>query len=203
MFRRFYSHFHAPVWASANLGEPSVQHWFQHGRHDRGKHFVEGLFGFGDEEPRTRRGDIKFLLLQLLAEQPSHGYDLIKQMEVRYGGFRRLSPGSVYPTLQLLEDGGYVTSETREGKRVYTVTDEGRQFLAERAQQSPVGAPWDAFKNAADSKPEAFHQLRQSATELAGAVMQVARSGNTDRMQRVRELLERAKRDIYTLLSEE
>jgi DNA-binding PadR family transcriptional regulator len=208
MFRRLHSHFHAPAWATSALEEPFVQHWFQHGRHDRGrhdrdKHLMEELFGFGGDEPRTRRGDIKFLLLELLAAQPSHGYDLIKRMETRYGGFRRLSPGSVYPTLQLLEDGGYVISETTEGKRVYTITDEGRQFLAERAQQAPPGPPWDAFKNAAVNKPEAFHQLRQSATELAGAVMQVARSGNVDRMNRARELLDRTKRELYALLSEE
>lgn len=203
MFRHFRSHFHAPAWAIVDLEEPFVQHRFQHGRHDRGKRFMEDLFGFGGDEPRTRRGDIKFLLLELLAEHPSHGYDLIKQMEARYGGFRRLSPGSVYPTLQLLEDGGYVTSETTEGKRVYTITEEGRQFLAERTQQSPSDSPWDAFRNAAASKPQEFNQLRQSATELAGAVMQVARSGNTDRMSRVRELLDRTKRDIYALLSEE
>ena len=201
---RFRSHFHAPAWAGASPDEPFVRHWFQHGRRAHGKHFIEELFGFGGgDEPRTRRGDIKFLLLELLSEQPSHGYDLIKQIEARYGGFRRLSPGSVYPTLQLLEDGGYVTSEPREGKRVYTITEEGRQFLAERAQQEPSGTPWDAFKNTTGRKPQEFNQLRQAATELAGAVIQVARSGNSDQMNRVRELLERTKRDIYAILAAE
>ena len=200
MFRHFRSHFHTPAWAGASDDESFTRPWFQHGRRDRGKHFMEEMFGFGGEdEPRTRRGDIKFLLLELLAEQPSHGYDLIKRMEARYGGFRRLSPGSVYPTLQLLEDGGYVLSETAEGKRVYTITDAGRQFLAERAQQEPQGVPWDALRN----KPQEFNQLRQAAMALAGAVMQVARSGNADRMNRVKELLERTKREIYAILSEE
>lgn len=200
MFRHFRPHFHTPAWAGASSDEPCVRHWFQHGRRAHGKQFIEGMFGFGDEdEPRTRRGDIKFLLLELLAEQPSHGYDLIKRMETRYGGFRRLSPGSVYPTLQLLEDGGYVTSETTAGKRVYTITDEGRQLLAERTQQEPQGGPWEAFRN----KPQEFNQLRQAAMELAGAVMQVARSGNSDRMNRVKELLDRTKREIYAMLAED
>jgi DNA-binding PadR family transcriptional regulator len=204
MFKHFRSHFSAPAWAGADLDEPFVRHRFQHGKRAHGKRLMEELFGFGGEdEPRTRRGDIKFLLLELLSEQPSHGYDLIKQIEARYGGFRRLSPGSVYPTLQLLEDGGYVTSESRGGKRVYTITDEGRQFLAERAQQEPSGSPWDAFRNAAAGKPQEFNQLRQAATELAGAVFQVARGGNSDRMNRVRELLERTKREIYAILAEE
>jgi DNA-binding PadR family transcriptional regulator len=200
MFRHFHAYFHAPAWAGVGSDEPVVRHCFQHGRRAHGKPFREDMFGFGNEdESRTRRGDIKFLLLELLAEQSGHGYDLIKRMEARYGGFRRLSPGSVYPTLQLLEDGGYVTSETTEGKRVYTITETGRQFLAERTQQVPPGAPWEAFRN----KPQEFNQLRQAAMELAGAVMQVARSGNSDRMNRVKELLERTKREIYAMLAEE
>ncbi|MBW4523096.1 MAG: PadR family transcriptional regulator [Scytolyngbya sp. HA4215-MV1] len=200
MFRHFRAHFHAPAWAGVVADEPFARHCFHQGRHARGKHFMEEMFGLGGEdEIRTRRGDIKFLLLELLAEQPSHGYDLIKRMETRYGGFRRLSPGSVYPTLQLLEDGGYVISETTEGKRVYTITDTGRQFLAERAQQEPQGVSWETFKN----KPQEFNQLRQAAMELAGAVMQVARSGNSDRINRAKELLERTKREIYAILAEE
>lgn len=139
------------------------------------------------------------MLLELLSEQPSHGYDLIKRMETRYGGFRRLSPGSVYPTLQLLEDEGYVISETTAGKRVYSITDPGKQFLAERTAQQPSDRGWDAFKH----KPQEFNQLRQAAMELAGAVMQVGRSGQSERMNRVKELLERTKRETYAMLAEE
>jgi DNA-binding PadR family transcriptional regulator len=202
MFRHFRSYFHTPAWAGAGSDEPLARHHFQHGRHAHGKQFNEEMFGFGGEdEPRARRGDIKFLLLELLSEQPGHGYDLIKRMETRYGGFRRLSPGSVYPTLQLLEDGGYVTSA--EGKRVYTITDEGRQFLAERAQQEPSDGPWSTSRNADAGRPQEFNQLRQAATELAGTVIQVARGGNSDRINRVKELLERTKREIYAILAEE
>jgi DNA-binding PadR family transcriptional regulator len=61
---------------------------------------------------------------------------LIKELEARRGGFRRPSPGSVYPTLQMLEEGGYLTSEEVDGKRVYTITESGRQFLSDRNQQS-------------------------------------------------------------------
>lgn len=200
MFRRSRSHFHTPAWAGASSDEPLIRHRFEHGRRAHGRSFMDELFNFGGEdEPRTRRGDIKFLLLELLSEQPSHGYDLIKRMEARNGGFRRLSPGSVYPTLQLLEDSGYVTSETTGGKRVYTITDEGGQFLAERAQQEPQGGPWERFRN----QPQEANQLRQAATELAGAVIQVARSGNLDRMSRVKELLDRTKREIYAILAED
>src|SRR5688500_6503147 len=84
--------------------------------------FGGGPFGEGGRK-RQKRGDIRVVLLQLIAEQPRHGYELIKLVEERYGGFYRPSPGVIYPTLQLLEDEGHVTSETVEGKRVYTITE--------------------------------------------------------------------------------
>ncbi|MEH2357965.1 PadR family transcriptional regulator [Nostoc sp.] len=211
MFRHFRSRFGAPAWAGVSEEDSLlVRSWFGHGNHHdkhHGRHhdkrFDNEMFGraWGDEH-RTRRGDIKFILLELLSEHPSHGYDLIKEMETRYGGFRRLSPGSVYPTLQLLEEGGYLKSAQEGGKRIYTITDEGKQLLAERAQQEPSDTPWDTFKSFVTGKPQEFIELRNAATELAAAVVQVARSGNMERINRVRELLEQVKREIYAILAE-
>ncbi|MEG4347264.1 PadR family transcriptional regulator [Microcoleus sp. A003_D6] len=211
MFRHF--RFHFPALVSAGVSEEDlslISHWFQHGKehgkhHGKhfGKHFGDEVFGRGwGDEHRTRRGDIKFILLELLSEHPAHGYDLIKKMETHNSGFRRLSPGSVYPTLQMLEDGGYLSSTQEGGKKIYTITDEGRQLLAERAQQETSGSPWDAFKTVMMGKPQEFIELRNVTTELAAAVMQVARSGNVERINRVRELLEQVKRDIYGILAE-
>jgi DNA-binding PadR family transcriptional regulator len=207
MFRHFRSRFGAPAWAGVNEDDSLLfRSWFAHGRHhgrDHDKHFGNEMFGRGwGDEHRTRRGDIKFILLELLSEHPSHGYDLIKEMETRYGGFRRLSPGSVYPTLQLLEEGGYLKSAQEGGKRIYTITDEGRQLLAERTQQETSDTPWDTFKSFVTGKPQEFIELRNAATELAAVVMQVARSGNMERINRVRELLEQVKREIYAILAE-
>jgi DNA-binding PadR family transcriptional regulator len=134
-------------------------------------------------------------LLTLLAEQPQHGYQLIKELENRYGGFYRPSPGSVYPTLQLLEEGGYLTSEQVEGKRVYTITDSGRQLLAER--ENPVD-----LTDRADSQLFLI-ELKDALTELSGVVMLVARSGNLERVSQVRDILNRVKREIYTILAQE
>lgn len=206
MFRHFQSRFPALALIGVSQEDPFVSHCFQHRQHhgrDHGKHLGDEMFsrGWGDEH-RTRRGDIKFLLLELLSEHPSHGYDLIKEMEKRYGGFRRLSPGSVYPTLQMLEEGGYLTSEQESGKRTYTITDQGRQLLAERVQQDTSDTPWDAFKNFVKGKPQELIELRNVATELASVLIQVARSGNVERINRVRELLEQVKREIYSILSE-
>lgn len=159
-------------------------------RHGRGQR--EGSWG---DEQRTPRGDIKYLLLALLAEQPQHGYQLIKELEARQGGFYRPSPGSVYPTLQLLEEGGYLTSEQIEGKRVYTITDSGRELLAERDNAG-------GLRDQVDTQ-QPLIELKNAVMELTAAVMQVARGGNLDRVGRVREILKRAKREIYSILAEE
>ncbi len=216
MFKLFHSHRLALAGADRPLDRQRFFNpWFHRGRgfgggefgggrdrwggHDRGGPFGGG--GWGDER-RTRRGDIKFILLELLAERPRHGYDLIKELELRHGGFRRPSPGSVYPTLQMLEDGGYLTSASEGGKRVYTITDEGRQLLTERTQNTASGSPWEAFSPFGLGKSDDLIALRAVAGELASAVMQVARTGDSERINRVKTLLEQVRREIYTILAE-
>jgi len=83
------------------------------------------------------------------------------------------------------------------------MTEEGAQLLAERKQQTTSGSPWDAFNNLMAGKPQEFMALRKAATDLAVAVMQVARGGNPERMSRVRDRLEQVKREIYAILAEE
>src|SRR6266851_9206197 len=104
-----------------------------------------GPFGSGGEGGRFfGRGDIKFVLLELLQERPMHGYEMMKALEEKTGGFYTPSPGSIYPTLQMLEDRGFVTSVEVEGKKVYSITDAGRASLAERQknEQEFEGPPW-------------------------------------------------------------
>ena len=192
MFRQFHSRIPLPAWAAEGPGNQ----FFMSGRHRR-----RGSFGGGwGDEPRTRRGDIKFILLGLLSERPQHGYELIKELEARRGGFRRPSPGSVYPTLQMLEEGGYLTSEEVDGRRVYTITESGRQFLSDRNQQSGSSNADDSF---GESKPSELVELRRTLIGLNDAVAQVARSGNLEQVNRVRELLAQVKREIYKLLAEQ
>src|SRR5580692_12615064 len=81
---------------------------------------------------RARRGDIKFLILEVLAEGPRHGYDIITELEKKSNGRYRPSPGSVYPTLTLLEEGGYLAGDSAEGKRIFTITERGRELLAKK-----------------------------------------------------------------------
>src|SRR5258708_18256685 len=106
------------------------------GRHRGG----EGAWG----GPRMRRGQIRTALLAVLAEGPGHGYDVMQNLEDKTGGAWRPSPGSVYPTLQLLEDEGLVRSSQRDGKRVFEITEAGRTEPAARIEQAgrtPAGVP--------------------------------------------------------------
>jgi DNA-binding PadR family transcriptional regulator len=194
MFKPFHFRSFVPVWVGESPGS-SYDPFFMSGRHG-----CRGSFG-GDwgDEPRTRRGDIKFILLELLSERSQHGYELMKELEARRGGFRRSSPGSVYPTLQMLEEGGYLTSEEVDGKRVYTITESGRQFLRDRNPQSYSRDADNRFTE----KPSELIELRRTLTEVNDAVTQVARSGNLEQANRVRDLLIQAKREIYKLLAEQ
>jgi DNA-binding PadR family transcriptional regulator len=138
---------------------------------------------------RARRGDIKYLILEVLAEGPRHGYDIITELENKSNGRYRPSPGSVYPTLTLLEEGGFITGATAEGKRVFSITDAGRELLTKK--------PADAASETDDGI-----DLRGSAMKLGAAVMQAARASDASSQQKVREILDAARREIYTILAE-
>lgn len=92
------------------------------------------------------QGDLKYVILQMLAEKPRHGYEIIKELEERSGGSYAPSAGTVYPTLTLLEDLGYASVATEDGgKKVYSITDEGRKYLEENKD-----AVDDIFERIAD-----------------------------------------------------
>jgi len=76
-------------------------------------------------------GDLRLIALALIAEQPRHGYEIIKLLEDKTAGWYSPSPGIVYPTLTYLEEAGYVTAQAEGAKKLYTITDEGRAHLAE------------------------------------------------------------------------
>ncbi len=154
--------------------------------------------GFGKEwggwkaggwSARTRRGDVKYLVLELLADGPRHGYDIIKGFEERRGV--RPSAGSVYPTLQLLEDGGFVTSDQVDGKRIYTITVAGHELLANRAAD-----PDDDE----DEAPDVRHKLRESVMKFVAAVWN-ARHTDDATLEKVREIVDKARKDVYTILA--
>jgi DNA-binding PadR family transcriptional regulator len=105
--------------------------------HEHGRGFMGGRGPFGHGGGRGMRGgrffeqgDLRLVILQMLAQQPRHGYELIKEIEDRLGGAYSPSPGVVYPTLTLLEELGYATVQQEAGpKKLYTITPEGEAFL--------------------------------------------------------------------------
>jgi DNA-binding PadR family transcriptional regulator len=182
--------------------------WASRGHGRGGRHHGDDPFGGdpfdeqGGGRGRRRRGDIKYVLLELLAEQPRHGYELMKELERRHGEFHRISPGSVYPTLQLLEDEGHLTAELVDGKRIYTITESGRGLLEARQQRHAgerSGPAWGAFRGPGGG-PE-LEPLRRSGMALIDSAMQVARHGTPEQIRAATALLDTARREIYAILA--
>ncbi|HEU4566363.1 MAG TPA: PadR family transcriptional regulator [Gemmatimonadaceae bacterium] len=151
------------------------------------------------------QGDLKYVILQLLEEKPRHGYEIIKALEERSAGAYSPSPGTVYPTLTMLEDLGYARARTEEsGKKIYEITDEGRAYL--RENRSTVD---DLFQRIADFGSALFtspiQELGQALKQLGWATFSAAPRLRNDpeQLRRVREIIDRATRDIEEALREE
>ena len=156
-------------------------------------------FPFGDwmgGGRRAGRGDIRTAILQLLQEKPMHGYQIIQELEARSHGAWRPSPGSVYPTLQQLEDEGLVkTAEGEAGRRVYELTDAGRTEA--KASGAP---PWEEVGGSVDDDLAA---LRDLFFQTAAATWQVARAGTSKQLEQAHEILREARRSLYQLLADD
>jgi len=144
-----------------------------------------------------RRGDIRTALLVALEDGPGHGYDLIQRLEEKSDGAWRPSPGSVYPTLQMLEDEGLVRSTERDGKRTFELTDAGTAEAAERVAEAG-GTPWELA-----GRGRVHGELRASMAQLAMAIKQSAVAGSDEQRARVLEILKDARKRIYAVLSED
>jgi DNA-binding PadR family transcriptional regulator len=136
-------------------------------------------------------------VLALLAERPMHGYEMIKEIEERTDGAWVPSAGSIYPTLQLLEDEGLISGQESEGKRRFSLTETG---TAEQAEKAGETTPWDAVR--ADAGPEQIH-LANSMKKLHHAIGQAFTAADQGQQKRVRELLDETRRKIYAILGEE
>ncbi len=143
-----------------------------------------------------RRGDIRPLLLTTLLDGPAHGYEVIRRLEERSSGVWRPSPGSVYPTLQMLADEELVTSTEAGGKRTYALTDNGRAE-AEAHRASGEAAPWDA-----DPSATGRFALREAVIQLHRAARQVADAGGADAVDKATEVVRQARQSLYRILAE-
>jgi DNA-binding PadR family transcriptional regulator len=164
-----------------------------HGKHHGpfGSGFGHGrLMGMGSQ---VRRGDVQPAVIALLKEQDMHGYQIIQELTERSGGSWAPSPGSIYPILQMLEDQGMVTGEKVGGKRVFSLTDAGREY----AETLPEKAPWEEF----DGEIDPTRRLRKVFHGLMMATAQVGRSGSRDQIEKTADILTEARKRIYEQLA--
>ena len=162
----------------------------RHGRMGFGRgHFGREFFGEGR---KRGRGDIRAAILTLLAEQPMHGYQIIQEVTERSSGSWAPSPGSVYPTLQQLEDEELVRADETAGRRVYNLTDAGRELAAALPEQ----APWAMAEGDDD-----LAALRDSLFQVMAATRQVAQTGGERELTAAQEVLRGARQQLYRLLA--
>ncbi len=164
------------------------------GRHGGMGGFGGPMFGRG---PKVGRGDVRAAILALLAEEPMHGYQIITELTERSGGVWRPSPGSVYPTLQALEDEGLIKADKAEGRRVFDLTVAGLK-VAKEAGDGP--APWE---DAAQDADRGLVDLRNLTFQVGAAIMQVAQAGSAEQIKAAQGILTETRRRIYQVLAED
>ncbi|MEH1028839.1 PadR family transcriptional regulator [Micromonospora profundi] len=154
--------------------------------------------GRGRGRGRGRRPNVRGAVLALLTERPMHGYEMIQEIDSRTGGAWRPSPGSIYPTLQLLEDEGVIVASTEEsggGRKRFTVTEAG-QAEATAAAQTP---PW---ADVAEGTVSSWHDIRDSGAQAMNALRQVMMNGTDDQRERAAQVLDETRRKLYAILAE-
>lgn len=150
------------------------------------------------------QGDLKIVILQLLAEKPRHGYEIMKAIEEKSGGAYAPSAGAVYPTLTLLEEMGHATASEQDGKKVYTITTQGREYLDQN--QDTVD---DIFERISDIGATVFsegmREVGRAFGHVAKATFGASREHlrNPDTSRRILEVLERASREIEDILKQD
>jgi DNA-binding PadR family transcriptional regulator len=160
----------------------------------RGGPFGGGRGGGGG---RRRRGDVRLALLMLLAEEPRNGYQLMQTIDERSDGRWRPSPGSVYPTLAQLEDEGLIRGLVRDGAKLFEITDQGRERLAE-SKVDP--APW-----AEEEDPGApdVHRMAPLMIQIGKAAWQVAQEGDERQTEQMYKTLAETRRSLYRILAQD
>ncbi|MDQ1292291.1 MAG: hypothetical protein QG608_169 [Actinomycetota bacterium] len=145
------------------------------------------------------RGRVRAALLALLCERPMHGYEMISELAERTAGTWRPSPGSIYPTLQILQDEGLVEGRVEAGRRLFTLTDDGR-----RAAPSPDGPrPWEQGNCGRCPRPDPCDtELRDAAAQLLLAVDQLLDAGTSEQKVRALPHLTAARQAIYLALAD-
>jgi len=157
-------------------------------------------FDFGALHDKVlEKGDFKYLVLDLLKEKPRYGYEIIRALEERFLGFYTPSPGAVYPTLQMFEELGYVTVSELDGKKIYTITDAGREFLAKRADLverilERANRSWGT------SGRQQLSDLLRDLRDLEHFIHRQARRIDAEKQRQIQEVIAWALQDISAIL---
>jgi DNA-binding PadR family transcriptional regulator len=147
------------------------------------------------------KGDLKYVILDLLKDKPSHGYEIIRELESRFQGFYTPSAGSVYPTLQMLEDMGYVQSAEQDGKKIYTITEEGRKFLAEQTgaidKIKEQMEDWWNFEGRQDIQ-DIYEDLRRIGFSIRAEARRMA----PEKLVKIKDIIGKSFNDIEKVIRE-
>jgi DNA-binding PadR family transcriptional regulator len=148
--------------------------------------------------PKAGRGDVRAAILALLREGPRNGYQIMTEIEERSGGAWRPSPGAVYPALSQLADEGLITGEESGGRRTFSLTEAGREYV----EQNPEMAR-GAWESAAQQEAWEIPGLFAEAARLAAALKQLAHAGTPGQVRAAEQLLEQTRRELYRILAED
>jgi DNA-binding PadR family transcriptional regulator len=162
-------------------------------------------FGGGRRRgPRARRGDVRAAILDVLAGDEMNGYQLIQQISERTGGAWKPSPGSVYPTVQQLEDEGLVEGREVEGRRLLRLTDAGRSYVEEHPDE--MAATWRPFEEEPEQPPQRSSSdgpdLMPVVGQVMGAMWQIVTTGTAQQRAEAAEILTETRRRLYQLLAD-
>ena len=162
------------------------------------KHFAP----FERHQRLFEKGDLKYVILNLLKGKPSHGYEIIRAMEDSFHGFYTPSAGSVYPTLQMLDDMGYVSSSERDGKKVYTITEDGKKFLEEQKDviEKIKGQMKDWW---GPRNHEEFHESIRELRKLGRLIHHKAHDMPPGKWKDIRGAISRTCREIEDIIGKE
>jgi DNA-binding PadR family transcriptional regulator len=151
----------------------------------------------GPKGPKASRGDVRAGILALLQEGPRNGYQIMSEIEERSGGAWRPSPGAVYPALSQLTDEGLIVGEEEGGRRTFSLTDAGREYIRENPEMAR-GAWESREQQEAWEVPGLFAE----AARLGGGIVQIAHAGTHDQVTAAERLLQRTRRELYRILAE-
>lgn len=195
---------HRGGWAGGGWGGGRSGH--------QGPPWLAGLFGLGEPDerrrgPRVRRGDVRSAILDVLreagqAEEPVNGYQVIQAIAEKSDDAWRPSPGSVYPTIQQLEDEGLVEADDERGRRSLRLTAEGARYADEHADE--LTAVWAPFRREepADGSGEGSADIKSEIGQVMGAVWQIVSAGSETQRRAAVQVLVETRRKLYGILAD-